>query len=109
VLNPPGPSRQEFPYQLAFREVGTDHYLDSGALTGGKRYKIYLRASEEYDFEVSEPYGKDTYILLTSEQPVGNPDIFEFDGVRSKGAASGVENPLTELLEGVGRLTHSSP
>jgi hypothetical protein len=172
VLTPPGPSRQEFPYQLAFREVGTGRYLDSGTLTGGKRYKIYLRASEEklrslsfnvapryvyifaidqygkgtlllplagrgnqdnlfpapvpdgeprrpaealipvsgseeYDFEVSEPYGKDTYILLTSEQPVGNPDILEFDGVRSKGAARGVENPLTELLEGVGALSRS--
>jgi hypothetical protein len=57
---------------------------------------------------VGEPYGKDTYILLTSEQPVGSPDVFEFDGVRSKGAArGGVENPLTELLEGVGTLSRS--
>lgn len=174
VLNPPGPSRQEFPYQLAFREVGTDRYLDSGSVLGGQRFKVYLRASpeklrsmnysvapryvyifaidqfgkgtlllpmagrgnqdnlfpapvpegeprkpaealipvsgnQEYDFEVGEPYGKDTYILLTSEQAVGNPDIFEFDGVRSKGSTrGGSENPLTELLSGVGSLSRSA-
>jgi hypothetical protein len=173
-LRPPGPPKQEFPYKLAFREVGTDNYIDSGDVAGGKKYKIYLRASdqtlksmkysvpgqyvyvftidqfgkgtllwpelgrgnqdnffpapvaegepakpaeplipvsgqEEWDFEVGEPYGRDTYILLTSEQRVDNPDVFEFDGVRTKGAERGAGgNPLDELLSGVGSLSRAA-
>jgi len=58
----------------------------------------------DYDFEVDEPYGVDTYFLLTSKQPIEDPQIFEFDGVRTRGAAREAEyqDRLTQLLSGVG-------
>jgi hypothetical protein len=56
------------------------------------------------DFEVTPPFGVDTMFLLTSEQPVDDPSVFEFDGARSKGAGRGPSavSPLTHLLSGVG-------
>jgi len=34
-------------------------------------------------FEVSPPYGVDTYVLLTTDQPLPNPSILEWSGVRT--------------------------
>ncbi len=57
-----------------------------------------------YDFEVAEPYGVDTFMLLTSKEPIEDPRIFEFDGVRTKGATrgAGYRDQLTQLLSEVG-------
>ena len=46
-------------------------------------------------FEVSEPYGVDTYVLLSSDEPLPNPSILEWDGVR---AAAQPTTALEELL-----------
>jgi hypothetical protein len=61
----------------------------------------------DYDFEVVEPYGVDTYFLLTSKEPIEDPQIFEFDGVRTKGATRGIgyQDPLTRLLSDIGTST----
>ncbi len=61
----------------------------------------------DYDFEISEPYGVDTFIMLNSAQPIEDPQIFEFDGVRSKGSTRGVgyTDVLTQLLSEVGTST----
>ena len=59
---------------------------------------------QESDFEISEPYGIDTYLLLASEQRLDNPDVLQFDGVRTRGAA-GPMNALTELLSEIGAPT----
>ena len=66
-----------------------------------------MTANSDLDFTVGEPYGIDTYILLTTEQPILNPEIFEFDGARSKGSARGGRSgdPLTQLLSDVGAGT----
>lgn len=169
--NPPGGLRGNFPYQLVFRQVGTDRYVTSGDVRGGSKYKICLQASPsnlrrpvvarwiyifaidhygkgsllfpalgrgnegnqfppksdaaaqnlpplieitgpgvEYDFEIAEPYGIDTYLMLTTQEPVDNPDIFEFDGPRSGAAARGIAsvNPLTELLSAVGAVSRAA-
>ncbi len=177
MLRPAGPAKDEFPYHLAFREEGTDHYLSSGDVFGGKRYKMYLRAADadltalhhsvvprytyvfaidqygkgtlifpplgrgnqdnlfpapvasseakqpappfiavsgeqqSYDFEVGEPYGTDTYFLLTSLERIDNPDMLEFDGVRSRGAETrgvGQMNPLSALLSEVGTTSRGT-
>jgi hypothetical protein len=50
------------------------------------------------EVEVSEPYGIDNYFLLTSEQPIDNPeDVFNFSGARTRSARA-VTNPLARLI-----------
>ena len=52
----------------------------------------------EYDLTVSEPYGIDNYFLLTSAQPIDNPDdVFNFSGARTR-SVRGVSNPLARLI-----------
>ena len=46
-------------------------------------------------FEASEPYGVDTYVLLSSDEPLPNPSILEWDGVR---AGAKPATALEELL-----------
>ena len=45
-------------------------------------------------FAASPPYGVDTYFLLTTEEPLPNPTVLEWDGVR---APEGL-TPLEQLL-----------
>lgn len=33
--------------------------------------------------EVGPPYGVDTYVLLSTDEPIANPWILQWDGVRS--------------------------
>jgi hypothetical protein len=46
-------------------------------------------------FDVTEPYGLDTYFLLSTDEPLADPWILEWDGVRGSPAAT---TPLEELL-----------
>lgn len=49
--------------------------------------------------KVSKPFGRDTYILLTSEEEVPDPSVFEQAGVRTRGKGeSGSSNPLQVLF-----------
>jgi hypothetical protein len=50
---------------------------------------------------VGPPYGFDTYFLLVTQEPLVDPLILEFTGVRSRGA-SAADGPLDRLLSGVG-------
>ena len=84
---------------------------DSEAKATPPPIEIAISGKAEYDFEVGEPYGNDTYLVLTSVQRIDNPDIFDFEGVRSKapqtrGAGS---NPLEELLAGIGTTASRGP
>ena len=56
-------------------------------------------------FDVTSPFGIDTFILLTSAEPISNPDVLNFNGVR-RGKVKGQLSPLEKLLWGVG-LTRS--
>ncbi len=48
--------------------------------------------------EITEPYGIDNYFLLTSVQPIDNPEaVFNFAGVRTRGI--GPSSPLAKLME----------
>ena len=59
-----------------------------------------------WDFKIGKPYGVDTYILLTSDQPL-DPDIFQFEGVISRG--TGGESALADLLLSVGMRGFETP
>lgn len=48
-------------------------------------------------FEVARPYGVDTYFLLWTEEPLTNPWILEWDGVRTR-AGDEASTPLEDLL-----------
>lgn len=58
--------------------------------------------------EITSPFGVDTYILLTTTEPIPNPDILNFSGVR-RGAPKGKLSPLEKLLTGVGVKRGGNP
>lgn len=47
-------------------------------------------------FEVEPPYGVDSYFLLTTDEPLVNPAVLEWDGVRTR--VPRTESPLEQLL-----------
>jgi hypothetical protein len=53
--------------------------------------------------EVEPPYGVDTYYLLTTDEPLPDPGILEWNGVRTRGPNS--LSPLQELLALTGGAT----
>lgn len=56
-------------------------------------------------FHVSEPFGFDTYFLLATDEPLPNPWILEWEGVRTRGPAG--KTPLEELLSVTGGASRS--
>jgi len=59
---------------------------------------------EADDLYIDEPFGVDTYFLLTTDEtkPLPSPGILEFDGVETRGEHRGSGDPLEGLLLGVG-------
>lgn len=51
-------------------------------------------------FRIREPFGMDTYFLLSTEEPIANPWMVQFPGVRSRGPAG--KTALEELLSQTG-------
>jgi len=56
-------------------------------------------------FEVAAPYGVDTYVLLTTDEPLPNPSILEWDGVRVNPTRP--STPLEQFLVEIGYGTRS--
>ncbi len=162
------PTRESFPYHLAFKNIATGQFHQAGDLVENERYKLYLRAAEdalknpqvltprwiyvfaidhfgkgsllvpvlghgnegnhlpyaqagehpkfdplipldaaEYDFSIGEPFGVDSYFLLTSQEPIDQPDLFEFEGLRTRAATRDAADPLTDLLSGLASGTRA--
>jgi hypothetical protein len=57
-------------------------------------------------FEVTAPYGMDTFFLLTSDEPLPNPWVLDWSGVRIRGPRGGT--PLEELLSVTGGAARSA-
>ncbi len=61
---------------------------------------------------IGPPYGVDTLILLSTEQPLADPYVLNFEGVATRGTR-GVESPLEKLLNqtsgGTRGLTEAVP
>jgi hypothetical protein len=66
------------------------------------KYPAKFQLGPESLFRISEPFGLDTYILLTTTEPLPNPEVLNFSGVRSRGEEKGLGDPLSELLNDVG-------
>ncbi len=58
-------------------------------------------------FFVTEPFGIDTYFLLTSEETIPNPWVLEYPGVRTRGPLG--KTALGELLSITGATTRGEP
>jgi hypothetical protein len=61
--------------------------------------------STEADFGISAPFGVDTYFLLTSDNAIDNPEVFNFEGVRTEAGTRGASDPLTDLLSTTSSMT----
>ena len=48
-------------------------------------------------FQITRPFGTDTYILLTTSTQLPEPDVLNFEGV-VRGGTRGADNPLEDLL-----------
>ncbi len=60
---------------------------------------------QQVDLTIGSPWGTDTYVLISSKDPIQTPNIFEFDGVRSSrgGESRGIGgSPLEDLLSSYG-------
>lgn len=63
--------------------------------TGAPTTEIAL--GEAGAIEIREPYGVDTYFLLSTDEPLRNPGVLEWDGVRAPAAPANA-TPLEQLL-----------
>lgn len=63
-----------------------------------------IRLSDEPQVHVIPPYGRDTYFLLTTNEPLANPRVLEYRGFRKRGPIGGT--PLEELLSLTGGTGH---
>jgi len=57
------------------------------------------------DFGISAPFGVDSYFLLTSDNAIDNPEVFNFEGVRTETGTRGASDPLTDLLSSTSSMT----
>jgi len=57
------------------------------------------------DFGIDAPFGVDTYFLLTSDNAIDNPEVFNFEGVRTETGTRGASDPLTDLLSSTSSMT----
>ena len=58
---------------------------------------------------IGPPYGIDTLVLLSTAQPLPDPDVLNFQGVASRGGAQHAESPLEKLLSRTSGGTRGSP
>ena len=81
-----------------------------GRLPTRQQQVIRLRAG--LAFTVSAPFGRDSYILLASREPIPNIQYLEQEGVMrgAGGREGGEDNPLTSFLLSRGKTRgHSKP
>jgi hypothetical protein len=97
-------------YVLALdRDGSIDVIVPAGDLNVGNRVPEEKKAppteialtSQEWDFKVGEPFGLDTYILLSSDEEI-DPRILPAKGVRTRSVSRGGSNPLADLLSNIG-------
>jgi hypothetical protein len=61
-----------------------------------------IALGEPSAFAASPPYGVDTYFLLSTEEPLPNPNILEWDGVRAPEALTPLEQLLLQPTRAIG-------
>jgi len=64
--------------------------------------------SPDADIEIGSPFGVDTYFLLTSDNAIDNPEVFNFEGVRTEAGTRGASDPLTDLLSSASSMSRGA-
>ena len=59
-------------------------------------------------FEVAEPVGIDSFFLISTAQPIPQPGVFNFEGVRTRGPALGEQTDLSRLFHALGSGTRGA-
>ena len=69
-----------------------------------------LFPENDHDLDVAEPFGTDTYILLSTNEQLPDPEVLNFEGVQkeTRGGSAGGRNPLQDLLASVGSATRGA-
>ncbi|HEY0158224.1 MAG TPA: caspase family protein [Thermoanaerobaculia bacterium] len=76
-------------YVFVIDSHGKSHLLFPRSGSVENRFPIRAPAPPEISlgetsaFRVTPPYGLDTYVLLSTEEPLPNPSVLEWDGVRA--------------------------
>jgi len=64
-------------------------------------------------FSVSAPFGVDSYILLSTSQPIPDPSVLSFDGVRSGNprirGGSGLPSLINNVMHQIRGVTVATP
>lgn len=90
-----GRTQQIFPFQNTGNE---------GNKLPAKNYELQNEISlGQVTFTISEPYGVDSYFLITSDEAINNFQAFNSEGVVTRGAGMG--SPLENLINDVGYAT----
>ncbi len=110
-----GELQSRFVYLFALDGAGRGTLLYPALTSGSVENRLKLTgeiapevrlptAARAYLFEVAPPFGADTFFLLTTEEPLPDPTILNFDGVRTRRAPAGL-TPLARLLFRLGETT----
>ncbi len=86
----PAPQHGNEGNHLPYAQVGDQPKFDALIPVSGEK--------TEFDFNITTPFGVDSYFLLTSREPLDNPDVLQFEGVRTRGGSRGAGSPLMSLL-----------
>jgi Caspase domain len=88
----PEPLLPRYYYVFVIDSHGNSHLVFPTTGSSENRFPMEAPAPAEIPlgdpsaFRISRPYGMDTYVLLSTEEPLPNPSILEWDGVRARRA-----------------------
>lgn len=78
-----------------------------GKFQSSRMIPLEKKAGIPLGFTIGTPYGYDTYFMVASETPLP-PDIFKSEGVVTRGAPRGNEDPLTRMMRNYGTKTRAA-
>ncbi|NNE35673.1 MAG: caspase family protein, partial [Rhodothermales bacterium] len=70
--------------------------------------EIKIPSADGVLFEVAEPVGIDSFFLISTAQPIPQPGVFNFEGIRTRGPASGAQTDLSKLFHALGSGTRGA-
>lgn len=105
VIDHNGDGQRIFPPPNRGNEGNRLPYAQPGAKPNFQPLIPVAGDSAEEDFSIDSPFGVDTYFLLTSDNAIDNPEVFNFAGVRTETGTRGASDPLTDLLSASSSMT----
>jgi hypothetical protein len=73
------------------------------------KFQREIQLGDKSLFTIGEPFGVDTYFLLTSQETIVDTDVLDFEGVRGPLPAGKNYTALEKLLYGLGSSYRGSP